>query len=148
MQGGRKINAKAKYPCKTLAILLIILSNDVHPNPGPKPLNPNHCAVCVKEVQEDDHLECDTCKKRYHFKCSAINESKNRSFDWICPSVNCKPNHREVDDQNYQISPNRFQPLETVANEESFICHTSAKPLKKASPSPRNADINYMKLLR
>ena len=73
-------------------ILLIILSNDVQLNPGPKQLN--NCRICSDKFSTDVELvKCQTCQQLYHLKC-VMPKDINTSFEWICISRHCKPNHQ------------------------------------------------------
>ena len=88
-------------------ILLIILSNDVQMNPGPKLLN--NCKICNDNISVDLELvKCQTCKQLYHLKC-LMPQDINSSFEWICVSRHCKPNHQSLPVlANVMISPNRY----------------------------------------
>ena len=108
----KKINVKTNQSSREIILLLLLLSNDVHPNPGPIPTAKPYCDACNEELKEDP-LQCDTCKKYYHLTCSGNKETFNKSFEWICPSISCKPNHKEVNILTAQISPNRYKALET-----------------------------------
>lgn len=108
----KKVNVKTNQSSREIVILLLLLSNDVHPNPGPIPTVLAYCEACKEEIKED-LLQCDTCNKYYHLTCSGSKESFNQSFEWICPTISCKPNHKEVNQLIAQVSPNRYKALET-----------------------------------
>ena len=61
----RKHLMKKPTSMQKIVILLILLSNDVNPNPGPKPSNPvkEKCSLCTKQTHEEDSMQCNTCNK-------------------------------------------------------------------------------------
>ena len=126
---------------KTLALLLILLSNDIHPNPGPKPQNPEKimCIACNKQIQKEDSLQCTSCRGWCHTSCLGINNNASStrikdSFQWICSSVRCSPNHSRSEQSISQlISPNKFKPLE----KDATLIETQRKNLKKAQVTPK-----------
>ena len=88
-------NMKTYNFSRALCILLILLSNDVQPNPGPIPAV-SLCELCGYELTEpENYLQCHECNRKYHFNCTDTTHSINGSFEWICPTQNCKPNHEE-----------------------------------------------------
>lgn len=108
----KKVQIKRGQSSREIILLLLLLSNDVHPNPGPIPSVSTHCQACNEEIKlKENLLQCETCKKYYHLTCSTSRskEALDRSYEWICPSKNCKPNHKEVHKLNPQVSPNRFK---------------------------------------
>ena len=77
--------------CPTLALLrllillLLLMSGNVHPNPGP--IFP--CSVCTENVTwRDKSVQCCTCSKWVHLRCSQLSLSKFRalgsSHSWSC----------------------------------------------------------------
>ena len=135
---------KIKHSHRTLALLLILLSNDINPHPGPipipvnpnstqSPVNPNAsttpeipvdkpnteiCPVCKNEVNQDEALQCEQCCKWTHIRCANFNNSSpknDRSFNWICSTQTCNPNYQEsFETLNNTASPNRYESLEKV----------------------------------
>ena len=80
--------------CPTLAflrlliLLLLLMSGNVHPNPGP--IFP--CSVCAGNVTwRGKSVLCCTCSKWVHLRCSQLSLSKFRalgsSHSWSCPPV-------------------------------------------------------------
>ena len=79
------------FSCPTLAllrllILLLLMSSNVHPNPGP--IFP--CSVCAGNVTWwGKSVQCCTCSKWVHLKCSKLSLSNFRalgsSHSWSCP---------------------------------------------------------------
>lgn len=136
----RKFNDTSHYIC----IILILLSGDVHLNPGP---NVTHtCSICNLVENEENSLRCDTCKQRCHINCATgINDKEkrydelkevwNKSFEWICPNIMCNPNHHSgLETKSCQVSPNRYVLL---AKEEEEI--TKSKPKKKNTLHNKNS---------
>ena len=109
------ISKKSKSPYNTkntIVKLLIILSNDVHPNPGPKA-----CGIC-HQSSKLNIVSCVTCNTTYHIICltKIANEIKEGTcFMWVCPKYQCPPNYHNdsKDKDGNPLSPNRFEPLRT-----------------------------------
>ena len=87
--------------CNTVLFLLLCISNDIHPHPGPPRRSPMYpCGVCHKAVlwsHTRRAVACDTCRGWYHIDCmgmhSATYEAVNRSdLTWICAGCNT-PNY-------------------------------------------------------
>ena len=73
------------FSCPTLALLLLLMSGNVHPNPGP--IFP--CSVCTGNVTwRGKSVQCCTCSKWVHLRCSQLSLSKFRalgsSHSWSC----------------------------------------------------------------
>ena len=71
-----------------LLILLVLMSSNVNPNPGP--IYP--CSVCAGILTWwDGSVQCCTCSKWVHLRCSLLSLSKFRtlssSHSWSCPSA-------------------------------------------------------------
>ena len=75
-----------RLPC--IALLLLILSNDVEQNPGPKtPKYP--CGICSKAVKwSDKGVACDSCSTWFHTQCMGmcdeIYNSLAPNISWTC----------------------------------------------------------------
>ena len=80
------------YSCPSLAhlrlliLFLLLMSGNVHPNPGP--IFP--CSVCAgNETWWSKSVQCCTCSKWVHLRCSQLFFSKFRTLDsshsWSCP---------------------------------------------------------------
>ena len=70
---------------RLLILLLLLMSGNVHPNPGP--IFP--CSVCAGNVTwRDKSVQCCTCSKWVHLRCSQLSLSKFRalgsSHSWSC----------------------------------------------------------------
>ena len=80
------------FSCRSLAHLrllifpLLLMCGNVHPNPGP--IFP--CSVCAGNVTwRGKSVQCCTCSKWIHLRCSHLFFSKVRTLDsshsWSCP---------------------------------------------------------------
>ena len=80
------------FSCPSLAmlclliLLLLLMSGNVHPNPGP--IFP--CYVCTGNVTwQGKSVQCCTCSKWVHLRCSQLSHSQfrvlNSSHSWSCP---------------------------------------------------------------
>ena len=87
-----KISRLSSLFCPSLArlrlliLLLLLMSGNVHPNPGP--IYP--CSVCAGNVTwRGKSVQCCTCSKWVHPRCSLLSLSKFRtlgsSHSWSCP---------------------------------------------------------------
>ncbi len=72
--------------------LSLLLSGDVHPNPGPAPLYP--CSVCTRNVtSRGTSYKCHNCANWVHAKCSGLPNAAayRRTADWACSACNPAP---------------------------------------------------------
>ena len=103
--------------CPTLALLrllillLLLMSGNVHPNPGP--IFP--CSVCAGNVTwRGKSVQCCACSKWVHLRCSQISLSNFRvlgsSHFWSCP-----PHCRNTVTPPPQTLPTRIPPLWNLA---------------------------------
>ena len=70
---------------RLLILLLLLMSSNVHPNPGP--IFP--CSVCAENVTwQGKSVQCCTCSKWVHLRCSQLSLSNFRalgsSHSWSC----------------------------------------------------------------
>ena len=95
-----------RTPIRRLLILaLLLISGNVHPNPGPISNHPHPrypCSICHLDVGRDS-LQCSACLKWVHFLCSSLTRANFRTIcatgtaiGWRCPA--CHP-------QNTTASP-------------------------------------------
>ena len=112
------------YKNHCVILLLLILSNDINPNPGPKyRIDPasKKCSICLCEIQSSlEYLKCSTCSKHYHITCKIMTENTNQTYTWICSSINCSPNHQKNKIHQNIITNNRWK----VLNSESHCENT------------------------
>ena len=83
---------------RLLILALLLISGNVHPNPGsisnhPRPRYP--CSICHLDVGRDS-LQCSACVKWVHFLCSSLTRADFRTIcatgtavGWRCPA--CHP---------------------------------------------------------
>ena len=85
------LSSLSLFSCPPLArlrllILLLLMSGNIHPNPGP--IFP--CSVCDGNVTwRGKSVQCCTCSKWVHLRCSQLSLSKFRTLGsshfWGCP---------------------------------------------------------------
>ena len=103
-----------RTPFRCLLILaLLLISGNVHPNPGPISNHPHPrypCSICHLDVGRDS-LQCSACLKWVHFLCSSLTRADFRTIcaagtavGWRCPA--CHP-------QNTTDSPTQTSLLVT-----------------------------------
>ena len=83
---------------RLLILALLLISGNVHPNPGPISNHPHPrypCSICHLDVGRDS-LQCSACLKWVHFLCSSLTRTDFRTVcatgtavDWRCPA--CHP---------------------------------------------------------
>ena len=105
------------FSCPSLAflhlliLLLLLMSSNVHPNPGP--IFP--CSVCTGNVTWwGKSVQCCICSKWVHQRCSQLSLSQFRalgsSHSWSCP-----PCRNTVTSPSPQTPPTRIPPLWNLA---------------------------------
>ena len=75
---------------RLLILALLLISGNVHPNPGPIRNNPcpgYPCSICHLDVGRDS-LQCTTCHKWVHFRCSSLTradfaQSVQLALQWV-----------------------------------------------------------------
>ena len=80
------------YSSKPQSWLGILLSGDVHPNPGPTTKYP--CPVCTRNVKgRGVSYLCNRCSGWVHSKCSGLQHAAEyrRIKDWVCSSCSSPP---------------------------------------------------------
>lgn len=61
---------------------LLLLSQGIHPNPGPHP-----CTVCATPVTYRGYsFLCSRCAAWTHKRCSGLNSIHQYTADWVCPA--------------------------------------------------------------
>ena len=80
---------------RLLILALLLISGNVHPNPGPIRNNPRPrylCSICHLDVGRDS-LQYTTCLKWIHFHCSSLTRADFRTIcatctamGWRCPA--------------------------------------------------------------
>ena len=121
------------FSCPSLALLcllillLLVMSGNVHPNPGP--IFP--CSVCAGNVTwRGKSVQCCACSKWVHLRCSQLSLSKFRalgsSHSWSCPPCRdtvTPPSSDSSDTYTYTVEPGL--PLLMLHSRPTLVC----KPL-------------------
>ena len=104
-----------RRPDRTL-FLLLQMSGDVHPNPGPATKYP--CPVCACNITSRRvSYQCNLCSGWVHTKCSGILNAAQyrRSSDWACgpcstppptpspPPTPTPPTDKKSDDSTFNV---------------------------------------------
>ena len=100
-----------RRPDRTL-FMLLQMSGDVHPNPGPATKYP--CPVCACNITSRGvSYQCNRCSGWVHTKCSGLlNASQyRRSSDWACgpcstpppPPTPTPPTDKKSDDSTFNV---------------------------------------------
>ena len=128
-----------RTPFRRLLILaLLLISGNVHPNPGPINNHPHPrypCSICHLDVGRDS-LQCSACLKWAHFLCSFPTRADFRTIcatgtavGWRCPA--CHPQRKTG------------SPIRSV----SLLRHLRPlHPLPQGSPHYRLAFISHVHL--
>ena len=117
----KSVKYKQSQTHNILITLLILLSNDVQPHPGPHP-------QAFKEYL-DKPLQCTTCNSWTIISEETVSHIKEGTFEWICSTPSCTPNHQPLSLQ-VSTSPNRYRSL---ADEEScdILMYQTRVPTKE-----------------
>ena len=147
---------KTKRLATHLCIMLILLSRDVHVNPGPTGIEV--CSKCTREIKENSRaLKCETCQQWCHDQCEATNTMKiihtinESNCSWICPNTHCKPNYNcptnfrnaKQNDCQGVMPPNRYNILLTCKEQMVKQRRSQCSTVKKA---PKHKSNNQKKL--
>ena len=99
-----------RRPDRTL-FMLLQMSGDVHPNPGPATKYP--CPVCARNVTSRGvSYQCNRCSGWVHAKCSRLLNAAQyrRSSDWACgpcstppPPTASPPKDQTSDDRTFNV---------------------------------------------
>ena len=88
-------------------LLLLLISGDIHPNPGPTTKYP--CPVCTRDVTSRGvSYRCTRCTGWVHGKCSGLLNAAQyrRNKDWTCaPARSQRPSNQ------HHPHPHHLQPL-------------------------------------
>ena len=114
-----------------IIMLLLILSNDVHLNPGPPvKSSKDYCGI---------PLQCSSCNKWTDIREEIINNIKEGSFEWICPTLTCTPNHQSISHHTSPCtSPNHYTLLNAHKSQDFDYPSPVAKS-KHKQPASRPA---------
>ena len=110
----------------TCQAMLLLLSGDIHPNPGP--YHPTSCLNCNNTTANRIIVTCDTCTGNCHLNCNDESKAKSireGSFEWLCPNPTCKPNHHHGARQTIE------QKSDTTKNKYYVLVQESTKKITK-----------------
>ena len=121
------------FSCPSLALLrlliflLLLMSGNVHPNPGL--IFP--CSVCTGNViWRGQSVQCCACSKWVHLRCSRLSLSKFRalgsSHSWSCPTcqITVTPSSSDMNISTVQSSPaSANAALSPILVSKPFIPH-------------------------
>jgi len=144
-----------------LSMMLILISNDVNPHPGPGCSDTNEtvypCGTCDQPVTwQERGIVCDTCNQWYHISCqsmqtkSYLEHANDSAIAWDCIMCNC-PNY----------STFCYSLVFSTSNQFSLLSNTSInsttpgdiKPLHTSTPErktqkKKEQDVSNMKTIR
>jgi hypothetical protein len=129
----------------TLALLVIILSNDIQVNPGPN-ASIYPCGLCdVPVTWNCEGVGCDGCSIWCHKSCvelcsedySLLNRSNVQWLCCRCDSINCN----SFTFRSFEIEPSYYSPLLDVTV-DSISSLPVFSPLKTSSPTLGNTSEN------
>ena len=146
------------HPTKTpkgvlsyICILLIVNSDDVELNPGPKRRCKFPCGVCERAVKFDPQrpaICCDNCSLWYHKDCINMpslefSRLANTSVSWVCVKCNTPNYSMSLFDHTTIDTFNSFQPLHDMSSVavprssiSSFTSSNIGSPVQASSPRP------------
>ena len=106
---------------------LLLLSGDVHPNPGPTTKFP--CAVCTKNVTSRGvSYLCNRCNGWVHSKCSTLTNARQYRTNWICNSC---------------LAPPATQPTPATQPPAPQLPPTPPSPATTPNQQPRGDDSTF-----
>ena len=100
------------YSPLILIFMLLLISDDIHPNPGP--IDP--CSVCSRRVTWGNRsIQCTNCSLWVHLSCSGLSPADFRKISprhsWTCP-----------------MCPSSSQPLPTLSHPNHVSSSFSVSP--------------------
>ena len=128
-----------------LISMLLLISGDIHPNPGP--IDP--CSVCSRRVTWGNRsIQCTNCSLWVHLSCSGLSPADFRKISpghsWtcpMCPSFSSQPlpslSHSNPISSSFSVSPSSHtpNPIPPLTNNHKTIS-------SKTNPSPKTTS-NY-----
>ena len=156
----KKLFINTYRPATFLSMLLILLSGDVHINPGP--MVRKVCCKCCNEVTDNcTYLQCETCNQLCHEQCDRNLYGKNKNvpndkrYSWICPNRFCKPNYNlpvnnsqyNVQDGTIRSHPNRYSILTNMKRNIEANMHKKPTISSSTKNIERKKEDNLWKAL-
>ena len=126
-----------------LISMLLLISGDIHPNPGP--IDP--CSVCSRRVTWGNRsIQCTNCSLWVHLSCSGLSPADFRKISpgnsWTCPMCpsSSQPlpslSHSNPVSSFFSVSPSSHTPKPHLHSQ------TTTKPyLQKLNPPPKQPRI-------
>ena len=126
-----------------LIAMLLLISGDIHPNPGP--IDP--CSVCSRRVTwRNRSIQCTNCSLWVHFSCSGLSPADfpkiSPGHSWTCPMCPSSSQHLpSLSHSNpvssfFSVSPSSHTPNPHLHSQ------TTTKPyLQKLNPPPKQPRI-------
>ena len=142
-------NSEGASLCINLMMLLINISNDINPNPGPENSTVYPCGTRDQPVTwEERGIVCDTCNQWYHATCqwsTLYQEHVNNSaiaWDWLacgCPNYStfCFPMIFSTSNQLSVLSNNPLVPLDSPTPSIPPTPIHASTPRRQNKPSIR-----------
>ena len=130
----------------TPALLLLLLSGDVHSNPGPRP--PKYpCGICNKAVKWDHKnpsVCCDSCDTWFHQKCLVMPDAVFegiKNVSWECVQCGLPNFSTSLFDSTIFDLTNTFESLNSPCCDTSGLNLSFSAPTATSSPkgqAPQN----------
>ena len=127
-----------------LISMLLLISKDIHPNPGP--IDP--CSVCSRRVTWGNRsIQCTGCSLWVHLSCSGLSPADFRKISpghsWTCPMCpsSSQPlpslSHSNPVSSSFSVSPSFHTP-----NPPPPLTNTHKTISLKTKPSPKTTSNN------
>ena len=128
---GARCSTTWQQSCNNLFLLklfLLLLSGDVHLNPGPTPCYP--CSMCSRLVRWNQKaLQCDSCHLWVHCQCCGVSNQQYShyqqllTFSWCCPP--CWVRDLPFHDCSVMDSTVSDDSIVSVVSSETETCYPS-----------------------
>ena len=104
-------------------MLLLLISGDIHPNPGPNMSHKHTCRLCTACVRVNERVICcDVCDAWFHVSCARINSTFSRfegsRVSWICERCDSSNFSQTLFSSSLTIECNNyFSPISNLLGE-------------------------------
>ena len=135
----------SSHPPLILIFMLLLISGDIHPNPGP--IDP--CSVCSRRVTWGNRsVQCTNCSLWVHLPCSGLSPADFRKISpghsWTCPMCpsSSQPlpslSHPNPVSLSFSVSPSTHtpNPPPSLTNTHKTISSKMTPPLKQPRITP------------
>ena len=142
-------------PTWTYGLLLLVLSGDIHSNPGHRP--PKYpCGICSQAVRNNqDSIQCDDCDRWYHRECLMMSTpvflaNQNPDISWLCTDCGMPNFSSSLFEDPIPASPNTYHSRSLDNTDElshigSPQSASSPKPVKQARRGTPKVSVLSMK---